>query len=250
MPETSSSQSNTGKISKGPGMILISSSPSMSTSSTLTSTTNSSMYELLNSMTEMPLIEQSGEEPPPKGPTTLSSLLGDPIKEVDQPQSEELTQEDIKEMNPETYWEAPDLYLSLRTLPKPLQERYGKSTLSQTFPRKTHTTREISPVGVPTLPMGQKSSGLNPKPPQEDLLTSVSGYIKSLSKSLIESTNGSGEKEEWPRKKGYWIEDHSFQWITGSPLRRDPGTYPLWSPVQPLITPGTRRLETDGIPPG
>ncbi|KAK0439018.1 uncharacterized protein EV420DRAFT_1486481 [Desarmillaria tabescens] len=77
---------DTGKIPMDPGMIPVSPSSLTFNSSTPTSTTDSSVYELWRKMMETPLIKQNGEEPPSKKSTTLSSLPGESIKKVDIPQ--------------------------------------------------------------------------------------------------------------------------------------------------------------------
>ncbi|KAK0433667.1 uncharacterized protein EV420DRAFT_1489022 [Desarmillaria tabescens] len=211
---------------------------------------------------ETPLMERSGKEPPSKESTTLSSLPEELIEKVDKPQLRKQMQEDIKEMNLQSHLERPDQCSMPQSLtgestpPPELQERHGESTLSQEIIYQTHTSRKTSPVGAqtPAPPMRQKSSGSNPKLPQRGPLASVAGYINGITKSLYnsheESINWPGKKEEWLRKKGYWIGDRSFQWIPGSPLKRDPGTYPPCTPTQPPTTPGTQLLETDGNPPG
>ncbi|KAK0436655.1 uncharacterized protein EV420DRAFT_1652425 [Desarmillaria tabescens] len=260
--EAHNSQVDTGRISVDPGMILIPPSPPMSNSSTLTSTTDSSTYELWRGAIEALPKEQSGKEPPSKESTTLSSLPRELIKKVDKPQLKEQTQEDIEEMNLRSHLERPDpcsmpqSSAGKSTPPLELQERHGESTLSQEIVYQTHTSREMSPFGAqtPAPPMRQKSSGLNPKSPPRDPLASVAGYISGITKSLYnsheESINWPGKKEEWPRKKGYWIGDRSFQRISGSPLKRDPGTYPPCTPTQPPTTPGTQLLGMAGNPPG
>ncbi|KAK0470472.1 uncharacterized protein EV420DRAFT_1473528 [Desarmillaria tabescens] len=267
-PEVPKSQANTGRMSKDPGMILIPPSPPTSNSSTPTSTTDSSRNKLWKRVVEAMVArdvrqkEQSGEEPPSKESLPLSSLPGERNEEVDKPQSGKPTQEDIEEMNLQSHLEmldqcsTPQSSTGESTPPPVLQERHGESTLGRTFPPKTHVSRKKSPVGAqtPVPPMRQKSSGSNPKSPQRDPLASVARYINGITKSLYnsheESINWPGKKEEWPRKKGYWIGDRLFQWIPGSPLKRDPGTYPPCTPTQPPMTPGTQLPGMAGNSPG
>ncbi|KAK0458859.1 uncharacterized protein EV420DRAFT_1642582 [Desarmillaria tabescens] len=267
-PEVPNSQPDTGRMLEDPGMILIPPSPPMSNSSTPTSTTDSSRGELWKRVVEAMVArdvrqkEQSSEEPPSKESLPLSSLPGERNEKVDEPQSEKPTQEDIKEMNLQSHSERldqcsiPQSSTGESTPPPELQERHGESTLGQEITYQTHTPRETFPIGAqtPAPPMRQKSSGSNPKLPQKDPFASVAGYINGITKSLYnshaESTKWPGRKEEWPRKKGYWIGDRSFQWIPGSPLKKDPGTYPPCTPTQPPTTPGTQLPGTAGNPPG
>ncbi|KAK0441542.1 uncharacterized protein EV420DRAFT_1650049 [Desarmillaria tabescens] len=268
IPEVHNLLLDTGRIPKDPGMIPIPPSPPTSNSSTPTSTTDSSKSELWKRVVEamvardMRSKKQSGEEPPSKESLILSSLPGERNEKGDEPQSEKPTQEDIEEMNLQSHSERPDQCSMPQsstgesTPPPELQERHGESTPSQEINYQTHTSREISPAGAQTSapPVRQKSSSSNPKLPQRDPLASVAGYINGITKSLYnshaESTKWPGKKEEWPRKKGYWIGDRSFQWIPGSPLKKDPGTYPPCTPTQPLTTPGTQLPGTAGNPPG
>ncbi|KAK0438533.1 uncharacterized protein EV420DRAFT_1486647 [Desarmillaria tabescens] len=257
-PQAYNLQEDTGRIPKDPGMIPIPPSPPMTSSSTPTSTTDSSRNELWKKVVEAMVArdvqqkEQSGEEPPSK----------ESNKEEDKPQSEKLTQEDIEEMNLQSRLEMldpcsmPQSSTGESTPPPALQERHGESTLGRTFPLKTHMSREMSPVGAqtPAPPVRQKSSGSNLKSPPRGPLASVAGYINGITKSLYNShaasTNWPGKKEEWLRKKGHWIGDCSFQWIPGSPLKRDPGTYPPCTLTQLPTTPGTQLPGTAGNPPG
>ncbi|KAK0434408.1 uncharacterized protein EV420DRAFT_1488645 [Desarmillaria tabescens] len=175
--EVHNSQSDTGRTLRDPGMILIPPSPPTTNSSTPTSTTDSSVYELWRSVMETPSREQSGEEPPPKGSTTLSSLPRESIREADKPQTEGPMQEDIKEMNPQGS--------TKESTPLPeLQERHGESTRGQTSSPKTHTPKETSPVGVqtPIPPVRPKSSGPNPKFSKENPLNPVARKERGVAK--------------------------------------------------------------------
>ncbi|KAK0451968.1 uncharacterized protein EV420DRAFT_1482313 [Desarmillaria tabescens] len=142
------------------------------------------------------------------------------------------------------------------TPPPELLERHGESTPDKALPHRSYILRKMFPVGIqtPAPPTRQKSSGSNPKSPPGDLIASVaryiSGTIESLSKLHTESTTWPGKKEEWLRKKGYWIGGPSFQWISVSPPKRDPGIYPPCHPPQPPMTSGTPQPGTVGNPPG